>query len=112
MVFAASGLMSAVAALILVSRLQSLDNTAGTGFELLVITAVLLGGTDYRGGRGTIIGTTLAVLLIGAVENGLELLGVSAQETTAVIGGLLIVSILSDLGTNALLARWSRSATP
>ena len=48
---------------------------------------MLLGGTDYQGGRGTIIGTTLAVLLIGVVENGLELLGVSAQVTTAVIGG-------------------------
>lgn len=110
-VFAASGLMSAVAALILVSRLQSLDNTAGTGFELVVITAVLLGGTDYRGGRGTIIGTALAVLLIGVVQNGLELLGVSAQVTSAVIGALLIASILFDLATNALLARWSRPRT-
>jgi rhamnose transport system permease protein len=111
-IFAASGLMSAVASLILVSRLQSLDNTAGTGFELVVITAVLLGGTDYRGGRGTIIGTALAVLLVGVVENGLELLGVSAQVTTACIGALLIVSILVDLATNALQSRWSRSPTP
>jgi rhamnose transport system permease protein len=104
-VFAASGLMSAVAALILVSRLQSVDNTAGVGFELIVITAVLLGGTDFKGGHGTIIGTVLAVLLIGVVEYGLELLGVSAQVTTAVIGGLLIVSILVDLATNAAQGR-------
>ncbi len=108
-VFAASGLMSAVASLILVSRLQSVDNTAGTGFELIVITAVLLGGTDFRGGRGTIIGTTLAVLLVGVVENGLGLLGVSAQVTTAVIGGLLILSIVVDLVTNAVQTRTSRS---
>ena len=110
-VFAASGLMSAVASLILVSRLESLDNTAGIGFELVVITAVLLGGTDYKGGRGTIIGTTLAVLLVAVVENGLELLGVSAQVTTGVIGALLIVSILVDLATNALQARTSRTTT-
>ena len=64
-----------------------------------MITAVLLGGTDFKGGRGTIIGTALAVLLIGVVENGLELLGVSAQVTTAVIGGLLILSILVDIAT-------------
>jgi rhamnose transport system permease protein len=108
-VFAASGLMSAVAALILVSRLQSVDNTAGVGFELVVITAVLLGGTDFKGGDGTIVGTALAVLLIGVVEYGLELLGVSAQETTAVIGALLIGSILVDLATNAVQARTSRS---
>jgi len=110
-VFAASGLMSAVAALILVSRLQSVDNTAGVGFELVVITAVLLGGTDFKGGDGTIVGTALAVLLIGVVEYGLELLGVSAQVTTAVIGALLIVSILVDLATNALQARgWRYTA--
>jgi rhamnose transport system permease protein len=108
-VFAASGLMSAVAALILVSRLESVDNTAGVGFELVVITAVLLGGTDFKGGHGTIVGTALAVLLIGVVEYGLELLGVSAQVTTAVIGGLLIVSILVDLATNALQARGWRN---
>jgi rhamnose transport system permease protein len=108
-VFATSGLMSAVASLILVSRLESVDNTAGVGFELVVITAVLLGGTDFKGGRGTIIGTALAVLLIGVVEYGLELLGVSAQVTTAVIGGLLIVSILVDLATNAFQARTPRS---
>lgn len=112
-VFAASGLMSAVAALILVSRLQSVDNTAGVGFELVVITAVLLGGTDFKGGYGTIVGTALAVLLIGVVEYGLELLGVSAQVTTAVIGALLIVSILVDLATNALQARgWRYTARP
>ena len=109
LIFGASGLMSAIASLILVSRLQSLDNTAGSGFELVVITAVLLGGTDYKGGRGSIIGTALAVLLVGVVENGLELVGVSAQVTTAVIGALLIVSILVDLATNAAQARTSRS---
>jgi rhamnose transport system permease protein len=108
-VFAASGLMSAVAGLILVSRLEAVDNTAGVGFELVVITAVLLGGTDFKGGHGTIVGTALAVLLIGVVEYGLELLGVSAQVTTAVIGGLLIASILVDLATNALQGRTPRS---
>ena len=107
-VFAASGLMSAVAALILVSRLASVDNTAGTGFELVVITAVLLGGADYKGGRGTILGSVLAVLLVGVVENGLELLGVSAQVTTAVIGALLIVSIFIDLATSTVQTRTSR----
>ncbi len=110
-VFAASGLMSAVAALILVSRLQSLDNSAGAHFELIAITAVLLGGTDYKGGRGTIFGTVLAVLLVGVIENGLELRGVSEQEATAVIGALLIVSILVDLATNALQAHTSRGPT-
>jgi rhamnose transport system permease protein len=107
--FGASGLMSAMASLILVSRLQSLDNTAGIGFELVVITAVLLGGTDYRGGHGTVIGTFLAVLLVGAVENGLGLLNVSSQVTTATVGILLIVSILVDLATKKAQIKLLRS---
>jgi rhamnose transport system permease protein len=106
--FGASGLVSAIAALILVSTLQSVDNTAGTGFELVVITAVLLGGTDFKGGHGTIIGTFVAVLLVGVVENGLGLLNVSGQVTTAVIGILLIVSILIDLASNSLQYKFSR----
>lgn len=105
--FGASGLMSAIAGLILVSTLQSLDNTAGSGFELVVITAVLLGGTDFRGGRGTIIGTCFAVLLVGAVENGLGLLNVSSQVTTATIGILLIMSILIDLVTKVAMIKLS-----
>src|ERR1019366_734918 len=88
--------------------LQSVDNTAGTGFELVVITAVLLGGTDFKGGHGTIIGTFVAVLLVGVVENGLGLLNVSGQVTTAVIGILLIVSILIDLASNSLQYKFSR----
>ena len=107
-IFGASGLISAIASLILVSRLQSLDNTAGSGFELVVITAVLLGGTDYRGGHGTIIGTFLAIVLVSVVENGLEIFGVSSQATLAAIGALLIVSILIDLATNAGRAKLSR----
>jgi rhamnose transport system permease protein len=97
LMFAVSGLTSAVAGLVLVSRLGSLDNTAGSGFELIVITAVLLGGTDFRGGRGTILGSFLAILLINVVENGLELVGVSAQITTAIVGALLVASVLIEL---------------
>jgi rhamnose transport system permease protein len=97
LMFASSGMMSAIASFILVSRLQSLDNTAGVGFELVVITAVLLGGADFKGGRAYIIGTFFAVLLVGVVENGLELLNVSSQVTIGVIGVLLILSILVDL---------------
>ena len=97
LIFAWSGMMSAVASFILVSRLQSLDNTAGVGFELVVITAVLLGGADFKGGRAYVVGTFFAVLLVGVVENGLELLNISTQVTIGVIGALLILSILIDL---------------
>jgi rhamnose transport system permease protein len=101
LMFTVSGLTSSAAGLILVSRLGSLDNTAGTGFELIVITAVLLGGTDFRGGRGTILGSFFAVLLVNVVENGLELVGISEQITTAIIGALLVGSVLIDLLSSA-----------
>lgn len=94
--FAASGFMSAIAGLILISRLGSLDNTAGSGFSLIVITAVLLGGTAFQGGRGTILGSFMAILLISAVEDGVQLAGISGQITTAIIGGLLIGSVIVD----------------
>ncbi len=112
LIFTVSGITSAVAGLILVSRLGSLDNTAGSGFELIVITAVLLGGTDFRGGRGTILGSFLAILLINVVENGLELIGISAQITTAIIGALLVGSVLIELATTAGRRRmsWRRVA--
>ena len=101
LVFGATGLSASVAGLILVSRLQSLDNTTGSGLALVIITAVLLGGTDFKGGRGTIIGTTIAIVLISVLENGLQLAGVSSQVTTAVIGGLLVLSVLIDVGAGA-----------
>ena len=111
LMFGASGLVSAVAALLLVSRTVSLDNTTGTGLELVVITAVLLGGTDFRGGRGTILGSFMAVALIAVLENSLRLAEVSGQITTAIVGGLLILSIAISAGVAAFQRR-ARSETP
>ena len=66
----------------------------GTGLELDVITAVVLGGTSIFGGRGTIIGTVLGLILIQALKNGLALAGVKGDGTIVVIGAVLILTIL------------------
>jgi rhamnose transport system permease protein len=92
--FAMSGVMSAVAALALTSRLASARGDIGVGLELPVITAVLLGGTALEGGRGTILGTVLAVVLIACIRTGLLLGDVSDQVASTVIGGLLVLSLL------------------
>ena len=86
--------MSAIAAVIFVSRVSTTRSDMGTGLELDVITAVVLGGTSIFGGRGTVIGTVLGVMLIQALKNGLALSGVKGDGTIVVIGFVLIASIV------------------
>jgi rhamnose transport system permease protein len=66
----------------------------GTGLELDVIAAVVLGGTSIFGGTGSIVGTVLGVILIQLLKNGLALTGVKGDATIVVIGAVLILSIL------------------
>ncbi len=68
----------------------------GTGVELDVITAVVLGGTSIFGGRGTIIGTVIGLILVQALKNGLALSGVKGDGTIVVIGVVLIFAILAS----------------
>lgn len=89
-----SGLMSGLAAVIFVSRVSTTRSDMGSGLELDVIAAVVLGGTSIFGGRGTIVGTILGFLLIGLLKNGLALTGVKGDATIVVIGLVLILAIL------------------
>jgi rhamnose transport system permease protein len=93
-IYTASGLMAAIAAVIFVSRVSTTRSDMGTGLELDVITAVVLGGTSIFGGRGTVIGTVIGVMLIQALKNGLALSGVKGDGTIVVIGFVLIASIV------------------
>jgi rhamnose transport system permease protein len=93
-IYSASGLMAAIAAVIFVSRVSTTRSDMGTGLELDVITAVVLGGTSIFGGRGTVIGTVLGVMLIQALKNGLALSGVKGDGTIVVIGFVLVASIV------------------
>jgi rhamnose transport system permease protein len=93
-IYAGAGLLSAIAAVIFVSRVTTTRSDMGTGLELDVITGVVLGGTSIFGGRGTIIGTALGLILIQALKNGLALSGVKGDGTIVVIGIVLITAIL------------------
>jgi rhamnose transport system permease protein len=94
LIYTASGLIAGLAAVIFVSRVSTTRSDMGTGLELDVITAVVLGGTSIFGGRGTIIGTLLGLVLMQALKNGLALAGVKGDGTIVVIGLILIATIV------------------
>ena len=93
-VYSASGFAAALAAVVFVSRVSTTRSDMGTGIELDAITAVVLGGTSIFGGRGTIVGTVLGLVLIQALKNGLSLAGVKSDGTIVLIGAVLILTIL------------------
>jgi ribose transport system permease protein len=96
LVYTFSGAMAALAGVILTSRLDSAQPTAGQGYELDAITAVGLGGTSLAGGRGWIFGTLIGALLIGLLNNKLNLLGVSAFYQQVIKGSVILLAVLPD----------------
>lgn len=96
MIYSLAGLLSALAGSILISRLDSAQPTAGTSYELDAIAAVVLGGTSLSGGRGKIFGTLIGALIIGTLNNGLNLLGVSSFYQMVVKGIVILIAVLLD----------------
>src|SRR5215813_8364265 len=95
-VYIVSGLVSSIAAVIYVAHLGKAKSDAGTGYELMAITAVVLGGTSIFGGRGTVLGTVLGLLAIVILQNGLRLSAQPAELAGILTGALLVGTILID----------------
>ncbi|MGN9845959.1 ABC transporter permease [Nonomuraea sp. H19] len=95
-VFVLAGVAAALAGVLVAMRLGSGSSNQGIGFELTVITAVVLGGTDLFGGRGSVLGTVLGVLTLGFIENGLQLAHVSPFYVQIVQGAILLAAILAN----------------
>ena len=96
LVFSLSGISAALAALLFIGQSASATPSAGTGYELLVLTAVLLGGASLHGGEGRIGGTLLGVVIIGVLNNGMTLLGVNSYLQMVAQGGLLLAAVALD----------------
>lgn len=96
LVYSISGLLAAISGIILTSRLNSAQPTAGGAFELDAIAAVVLGGTSLSGGRGWIVGTLIGAMIIGVLDNGLNLLNVSSFYQQVVKGTVILIAVLLD----------------
>lgn len=93
-IFILSGLISAVAGMLFAARLGAVRGDAALGFELDIITIVLLGGVSIFGGKGTMVGTLLAILIVLNLRNGMALSNITGHIQTGVLGILLILSVM------------------
>uniref|UniRef100_A6VWT1 Monosaccharide-transporting ATPase n=1 Tax=Marinomonas sp. (strain MWYL1) TaxID=400668 RepID=A6VWT1_MARMS len=93
MVYTISGFTAAIAGMVLTSRLMSGQPNSGVGFELDAIAAVVLGGTAIAGGRGAIMGTLVGAMMLGVLNNGLNLMGVSPYVQNVIKGAIILLAI-------------------
>jgi ribose transport system permease protein len=99
--YAASGVTAALGGVVLSSRLMSGQPNAGQGFELDAIAAVVLGGASITGGRGHILGTLVGALMLGVLDNGLNLMGVSPYMQRVLKGVIIILAIYAGSSKRA-----------
>ena len=94
--YAIGGTLAGLAGILLTSRISTGQPNSGMGFELDAIAAVVIGGTSTTGGRGTMIGTLIGVLLIGVINNGLDLMNVTSYYQQVIMGIIIIGAVLMD----------------
>jgi L-arabinose transport system permease protein len=95
-IFLIQGVVAALAGIILASRMTSGQPNAGEGFELNVISACVLGGVSLMGGRATISGVLVGVLIMGTVQNAMSLMNIDAFYQYLVRGAILLIAVLVD----------------
>jgi ribose/xylose/arabinose/galactoside ABC-type transport system permease subunit len=95
-VYILQGLLAGVAGIVLSSRVMSASPSLGEGYELDAIAAAVIGGTSLMGGVGSISGTIIGVLIIGVMNNGLDMLNVSSYWQQIVKGGIIVLAVLLD----------------
>lgn len=94
--YAVSGLLASLGGILYMSRMNAAEPTAGIGYELDAIAGVILGGTSLFGGKGTVLGSFIGVLLVGVLRNGLNIMAISPYYQQVVIGIVLVGAVLLD----------------
>ncbi|MBJ7902469.1 ABC transporter permease [Streptomyces sp. NPDC003656] len=112
--FVISGLLAALGGFILTARLSTAEPTAGTGLELESIAAVIIGGTSLAGGRGKLLGTLIGALVLGVIDNGMNLLDVSPFLQSVVKGVVILLAVFLDRNVDGLRAMvaWRKPPRP
>lgn len=105
LVYVISGALAAVGGLLLMARFSSGSPQTGVGFELNAIAAVVVGGTSLMGGRGTIVGTFFGALLIGVLNNVMDLIGIESYTQQIVLGVVIVTAVIVDELRKRYLAR-------
>jgi len=95
-VYAAGGFLAGLAGMVEASRLMTGQPTAGQGYELQAIAAVVIGGGSLRGGAGSVVGTLIGAFIMGLLANGSDLLGIPPYVQQALIGAVIILAVLLD----------------
>jgi ribose transport system permease protein len=95
-VYSYAGMLTGLAGMIEASRLMTGQPTAGNGYELQAIAAVIIGGGSFYGGEGSVVGTLIGAFIMGLLSNGSDLLGVSPYLQQAIIGGVIILAVAVD----------------
>lgn len=101
MAYAISGLCAGLAGVLAASRVTSGNPTTGSGYELDAIAAAVIGGVSMSGGKGNLIGTIVGALIIGVVQNGLDILGISTYYQDVIQGLIILVAVFLDIRTNS-----------
>jgi len=96
-IYGLCGMLSGVAAILLTARLNSAQPIAGIMYELDAIAAAVIGGTSLMGGEGMLVGTLIGALIMGVLQNGLNILGVSSFIQQTIIGAVIIIAVLIDM---------------
>jgi putative xylitol transport system permease protein len=105
LVYVISGALASIAGLLLMARFASGSPQTGQGFELQSIAAVVVGGTSLMGGRGVVVGTFVGALLIGVLNNLMDLLNIESYTQEIVLGAVILLAVILDEARKRYLAR-------
>lgn len=96
LIYAAAGLFTGIAGVVMASRLGSAQPQLGSGYELQAIAAVVIGGTSMLGGRGSILGTLIGALVMSVLINGLRILSIQTEWQNVVVGIVILLAVFTD----------------